>query len=117
MMNNSTTETKRSTNLNDAYWAWLTEIARDCQNRGITVQQMLERVKTFDAVPTHKFIHEMYAKPIIKQQYFKDTSTKCTNQELQHVIDALTVIFSEGLDTDIPFDPNMHNLVKYYENQ
>lgn len=106
--------TERSLSLNDAYWAWLTEVARDSQNRGITVREMLKRIQTFDAIPTKDFLHETYAKPIIEQQFFKDSSRKCSNQEIQQLIDQLTVLFAENLDTDVPFSPDMHKLVKYY---
>jgi hypothetical protein len=107
----------RSTNLNDAYWAWLTEVARDANNRGITVSEFFDRIKSFDAIPDKDFLHRTYAKEIIKKQFGKESSSHCTNQELQQVIDQLTVIFAEGVDNEIPFDPEMHNILARYKDE
>ena len=38
-------EKVRSIELNKAYFAWLGEVARDMENRGITLQDVLDQVK------------------------------------------------------------------------
>lgn len=96
----------RSTDLNKAYFAWLTEVARDCQNRGITLQNIVENMHKLEISPTKDNLHQTLALPYIEAQHNKTSSSHLTNQEMQQLIDALTLFFSHHCDCDIPFDPD-----------
>lgn len=104
----------RSTDLNAAYWAWLTEVARDMENRGITLSDVLDKMQHFEVFPTKDSLHYCLSKNYIEKQFQKDSSAKLDTREMQQLIDALTMFFGTHFDSDIPFSPDMHNIIKHH---
>lgn len=108
-------EKQRSINLNNSYWAWLSEVARDMNNRGITLPDILEKMHHFEVCPTKDNLHDCLSKNYIQKQFQKTSSSQLTNQEMQQLIDALTLFFGTYFDNDIVFSPDMHNILKSYK--
>lgn len=106
----------RSNDLNKAYFAWLTEIARDCENRGVTLPMILSKMQHMEVRPTKKNLHETIAMAWIETAACKKSSTELTTKEMQELIDALTLFFSHYCDCDIPFSPDMHRLAQHLVN-
>lgn len=103
---------KRSNPFNRAYFAWITEIAKDCENRGITMQDIVEKMHTLEVKPTKDNIHNILTLPFIEKQFLKTSSTELDNAEMQQVVDALTLFFGTYFDSDVPFDPVLAHYAK-----
>ena len=95
---------QRTIKQNSNYWAWITELAREMNDKGIDLNEVL----TVPIMPTGEILHEVITKKLIKSIYGKKSTTELDTKELSEVVDIIRNAISERTkgEINLPFNEN-----------
>jgi hypothetical protein len=82
---------------------YLSQVAHEANNKGLTLQNMVEVVKKLEIKPTTSNLKETFLKPYILSAYQLTSSEKMSNQQIDESYDALNKLFSYYFDIHFPF--------------
>ena len=107
----------RSTLQNSSLHLWLSMIAHEANNMGLTLQNLVEKVQKIEIRPSTENLKEIFVKPYIKSAYNLDSTTKMNTEQLNETYDAMNKLFSYYWHISIPFpcDENRPTTLKNIE--
>ena len=107
----------RSTAQNSSLHLWLSMIAHEANNMGLTLQNLVEKVQKIEIRPSTENLKEIFVKPYIKSAYNLDSTTKMNTEQLNETYDAMNKLFSYYWHISIPFpsDENKESTLKNIE--
>lgn len=98
-------ENPRTQNQNSALHLYLTWVARELQNQGQTLQDVVKAIKKVEIVPTKNNLKEVVWKEIQKVVTGKESTTKLTKHEVTEVYQVMSMWLAKEFKIDLPF-PN-----------
>jgi hypothetical protein len=104
-------EKKRSIQQNRALHKLFTDLAKECQKKGITVRQLYE--KGFDVMVTKEIFKNDVWRKIQIAMFDKESTKDLTTQEINQIFDVINKEFADW-EIHIPF-PSTESMMEYYE--
>lgn len=106
MTQETTNIPKQRTELqNRAIHLYLTWVARELQNQGQTMQNVVKAVTKVEITPTMQNVKEMVWREIQKTMFKKESSAMLTKHEVDEVYRVMSMWLSKNFGIDLPF-PN-----------
>jgi len=82
---------------------YLSQVAHEANNQGLTLQDMVKMVKKLEIRPTTGNLKETFLKPYIASAYGLESSENMSNQQIDETYDALNKVFGYYWHIYIPF--------------
>lgn len=82
---------------------YLSQVAAEANNQGLTLQDMIKVVNKLEIRPNTSNLKETFLKPYILSAYNLQSSEKMTNQQITETYDALNKLFSYYWQIYFPF--------------
>lgn len=82
---------------------YLSQVAHEANNMGLTLQDMVKVIKKLEIRPNTINLKETFLKPYIKSAFDLDSSEKMSNQQITEAYDALNLVFSHYWHICLPF--------------
>jgi len=82
---------------------YLSQVAHEANNMGLTLQDMVKVIKKLEIRPNTTNLKETFLKPYIKSAFNLDSSEKMSNQQITEAYDALNLVFSHYWHICLPF--------------
>lgn len=100
------TDFKQRTELqNNAIHLYLEWVARELQNQGQTMQDVVEKINFAEITPSKNAVKEMIWRPIQETVVNKKSTTELTKNEVNEVYEIISMFLSKQFRIDLPF-PN-----------
>lgn len=95
--------TTRTLTQNSALHAYLTMVAKELENKGFTIQDVVEKINLAQIYPTMESVKEVVWKPIQKVQLGKVSTTQLTTAEVAKVYEPMAQFLAEHFEISLPF--------------
>jgi hypothetical protein len=82
---------------------YLTQVANEANNKGLTLQDMVKVIKHLEIEPSLLLLKETFAKPYIEAAFKIKSTEKLTADQVTQTYKALDKVFSLGFDISFPF--------------
>jgi hypothetical protein len=82
---------------------YLSQVAHEANNQGLTLQDMIKVVKKLEIRPNTNNLKETFLKPYIESAFGLKSSEKMTSQQIDETYDALNKLFSFYWHISLPF--------------
>lgn len=106
LMETEKTIGKQRTDLqNRAIHLYLSMVARELQNQGQTMQNVVKAITKVEITPTMQNIKELVWREIQKTMFEKESTTFLTKHEVDEVYRVMSMWLSKNFGIDLPF-PN-----------
>ncbi len=96
---------QRTENQNRAIHLYLTWVARELQNQGQTMQQVVKKIDKVEITPTMQNVKEIVWREIQKTMFKKDSTTFLTKHEVTQVYEVMSMWLAKNFNISLPF-PN-----------
>lgn len=96
---------QRTEQQNKAIHLYLTWVARELQNQGQTMQNVVKAITKVEITPTMQNIKELVWREIQKTMFEKESTTFLTKHEVDEVYRVMSMWLSKNFGIDLPF-PN-----------
>lgn len=103
---NTGMEKQRTLSQNNAIHKYLDLVARELQNQGQTMRDVIQKLPELEVLPTTKTLKEIVWKPIQKASLGKESTTELETAEVTLVYDIMSMFLSKHFQIDIPFPSN-----------
>lgn len=101
--------TTRTEVQNKALHKYLELVAKELENQGQTMRDVLWRGRYLEVPPTKHSIKEMVWKPIQNATLGKKSTTELTTKEINQVYEVMSMFLARNFGIDIPF-PSQNEL-------
>ena len=106
-----------SEEMRGAFHLYLSQVANEANNKGLTLNQMVKIIKHLEAKPNVYTLKELFVKPYIKKNFNIDSTMKMTAPQVTEVYDALNLAFGFHFDIHFPFPSRETEEFKNYYNK
>lgn len=96
---------QRTENQNNALHLYLTQVAKELDRQGFTLQDVVQKITKVEITPTMHNIKEVVWREIQKAQLGKESTTQLTKHEIDPVYDVMNKWLGTYFQIHIPF-PN-----------
>jgi hypothetical protein len=87
-------------------------VARELENKGFTMQEVVEKIDLAQIYPTMESVKEVIWRPIQKAQLGKISSTKLTTAEINKVYEPMAQFLAEHFEISLPFPSQEFDTLK-----
>jgi len=108
-------EKQRSSQQNKSFYAWIEEVANECEAQGVDRKTMVEDLSDASIPITGKFIKEVIWFHYMVAMYGKESTAQLTTKEMTEVEKVVTLHLQEhyGLQTTWPSQDDQNFLETY----
>lgn len=114
MTQESLSSQKRTDRQNRAIHAYLSLVARELENQGQTMNNVIQKMSTTEIIPTKNSVKEIIWKPIQNVLYGKKSTTELSTAEVNRVYEVVAQFLSGQFGITLPF-PSEIDLINYAE--
>ena len=96
-------EHPRTNPQNRALHLYLEMVARELQNQGQTLQNVVKCIEKVEIIPTGKNLKEVVWREIQKALLHKESTTELTKHEVTQVYEVMSMWLAKHFEIDLPF--------------
>ncbi len=99
---------QRTSQQNKSLHLYLSMVARELQNQGQTMQDVVKAIRKVEILPTDKNLKELVWREIQKVVVQKESTTELAKNEVDEVYEVMSAWLAKEFQIDIPFphDPD-----------
>lgn len=97
------TKIAESKAMRGALHLYLSQVAHEANNQGLTLQDMVKVIKQLEIRPNTKNLKETFAKPYALSAFGVDSTEKLDSEQVTELYDALNKVFSYYWHIHLPF--------------
>ena len=97
------TKIAESKAMRGALHLYLSQVAHEANNQGLTLQDMVKVIKQLEIRPNTKNLKETFAKPYTLSAFGLDSTEKLDSEQVTELYDALNKVFSYYWQIHLPF--------------
>lgn len=102
------TKIAESKAMRGALHLYLSQVAHEANNQGLTLQDMVKVIKLLEIRPNTTNLKETFVKPYIESAYKLNSTEKMDSEQVTETYDALNKLFSYHWHIHLPF-PSIEN--------
>lgn len=93
----------RTLSQNDSIHLYCEWVAKELENKGITIQDVVKAIRRAEIFPTMILIKEIVWRGIQKVVLGKESTTELTKNEVNEVYEPMSMFLSKNFQIDLPF--------------
>ena len=111
------TKIAESKEMRGALHLYLSQVAHEANNQGLTLQDMVKVIKQLEIRPNTTNLKETFAKPYIESAFNLDSTEKLDSQQVTELYDALNKVFSFYWHIHLPFPSKEEQMLQNLDNE